>query len=134
MPLTQKSIFDREQARKDNKKAPPKRQRPKAKSGMQVLKAWLLPSLIDTWGRWVITAIGAILITGPPARAYFFFVALAGAGNLDTSAPRSFKAAVIMAMTSSCCVARARRDCSSSLTSSVGPLYVLTSRVLVTVL
>lgn len=38
MTLTQKSIFDREQARKDNKKAPtPKRQRPKSKSGMQVL-------------------------------------------------------------------------------------------------
>ena len=38
MSLTQKSIFDREQERKDNKKAPtPKRQRPKSKTGMQVL-------------------------------------------------------------------------------------------------
>ena len=37
MTLTQKSIFDREQQRKDNKKASPKRQRPKGKSGMQVL-------------------------------------------------------------------------------------------------
>lgn len=43
MTLTQKSIFDREQARKDNKKAPPKRQRPKAKSGMQVLRDLLTP-------------------------------------------------------------------------------------------
>ena len=43
MPLTQKSIFNREQARKDNKKAPPKRQRPKAKSGMQVLMNLVTP-------------------------------------------------------------------------------------------
>ena len=46
MTLTQKSIFDREQARKDNKKASaPKRQRPKSKSGMQVLTEMLTPKL-----------------------------------------------------------------------------------------
>ena len=43
MSLTQKSIFDREQTRKDNKKAPPKRQRPKGKSGMQVLMGLVTP-------------------------------------------------------------------------------------------
>ena len=41
---TMKAILDQEQARKDNKRAPaPKRQRPKGKTGMQVLMDLLTP-------------------------------------------------------------------------------------------
>ena len=36
--LTQKSIFDKEERRKQNKRtSAPKRQRPKSKSGMQII-------------------------------------------------------------------------------------------------